>query len=182
LLRRVLAIVLLPVVGVVALIPVPKSVFYKNRRPTRAGRMINRAWTWLAAGGLTPYAWPGEPRGGTIALETKGRRSGATRSHVVTWVEYDGKRYLVSMLGERSDWVRNTRAAGGSAAIRHGRRQPIVLEEVPAEQRAPILQAYLKRTAMSTKEHLGLDPNAPIEDFQRIAPEHPVFRIIESAS
>jgi deazaflavin-dependent oxidoreductase (nitroreductase family) len=133
----------------------------------------------VAGAGWTPEAWPGEPRGGTIALETKGRRSGVPREHVVTWVEVDGSRYVVSMLGERADWVRNARANSGDAWIRHGGRKPVQLQEVPVDQRAPVLRVYLKRTAMSTANHLGLKPNAPIEDFQRIAPDHPVFRIID---
>ena len=177
--RRVLGILLL---AIIALVFAPKSVYYKDRRPTRAGRMINRAWTWAAGAGLTPGSWPGEPRGGTIALETKGRRSGEMRSHVVTWVQVDGERYLVSMLGERSDWVRNARAANGDAAIRHGGRQPVRLVEVPVEQRAPIIKAYLKRTRISTQEHLGgIEVDAPHEEFQRIAAAHPVFRIVEAA-
>jgi deazaflavin-dependent oxidoreductase (nitroreductase family) len=175
--RRVLGIFVL---GIIAIIFAPKSVFYKDRRPTRAGRMIGRAWTWVAGAGLTPNSWPGEPRGGTIALETTGRRSGETRSQVVTWVQVDGERYLVSMLGERSDWVRNARAAGGKAAIRHGGRQAVRLVEVPVDQRAPIIKAYLKRTRISTQEHLGgIAVDAPLEEFQRIAPNHPVFRIAE---
>ena len=179
--RRLLGLLVMPVVGVVALLPIPKSIFYRNRRPTRAGRIGNRAWTWMAGAGLTPNSWPGEPRGGTIALETKGRRSGAVREHVVTWVDVDGARYLVSMLGERSDWVRNARAAGGEAWIRHGGRKPVRLEEVPVEQCAPILKAYLKRTRISTQEHLGgIAVDAPLEEFARIAPRHPVFRIVEA--
>jgi deazaflavin-dependent oxidoreductase (nitroreductase family) len=177
--RRVLGILVL---GIIALIFAPKSVFYKNRRPTRAGRMINRAWTWMASAGLTPKSWPGEPRGGTIALETRGRRSGQARSHVVTWVQVDGERYLVSMLGEGSDWVRNARAANGEAAIRRGARHPVRLVEVPVEQRAPIIKTYLKRTRISTQEHLGgIAVDAPLEEFQRIAARHPVFRIVEAA-
>jgi deazaflavin-dependent oxidoreductase (nitroreductase family) len=180
--RRLLGILVMPLVAIVALIPVPKSVFYKNRRPTRAGRMINRAWTWMAGAGLTPNSWPGQPRGGTIALETTGRRSGRARANVVTWVEHDGERYLVSMLGEAVDWVRNARAANGEAAIRHGDRHPVRLVEVPVDQRAPIIQAYLKRTRISTQEHLGgIAVDAPLEEFQRIAPRHPVFRIVETS-
>jgi deazaflavin-dependent oxidoreductase (nitroreductase family) len=176
-----LGVLAFPVVAFVALILAPKSVFYQKRRPTRAGRTINRAWTWLAGAGLTPDSWPGEPRGGTIALETKGRRSGTWRSHVVTWVEHGGERYLVSMLGERSDWVRNARAAQGEAAIHHGARRAVRLVEVPIEERALILQAYLKRTPTATQEHLGgIDVDASPEEFARIAPNHPVFRIVDA--
>ncbi len=158
---------------------IPSHWFYRNGRPTRAGRIVNRCWSAVASLGITPAVWPGTPRIGTVTIETRGRRSGKTRGQVVTWVEQDGNRHLVSMLGERSDWVRNARAAGGEATIRHRRRQPVRLEEVPAAQRAPILKAYLKRTAMSTRHHLGIDPDAPLEEFQRIAPQHPVFRIVE---
>jgi hypothetical protein len=84
------------------------------------------------------------------------------------------------MLGERSDWVRNARAAGGEAWIRHGGRKAVHLEDVRVEQRAPLLRAYLKRTAISTAYHLGVEPDAPIEEFERIAPNHPVFRIVPS--
>src|SRR3990172_9023798 len=99
-LRRLLGILVMPVVALVALIPAPKSWFYRNRRPTRLGHIVNRAWSWMAGAGFTPASWPGEPRIGTIALETKGRRSGAIRAQVVTWVEQNGERYLVSMLGD----------------------------------------------------------------------------------
>jgi len=178
-LRRLLALPLVPVVALTALIPAPKSWFYQSRRPTRLGRAVNRTWCWMAGAGLTPPSWPGKPRIGTIAVETRGRRSGRARSQVVTWVEHEGARYLVSMLGEVSDWVRNARAAAGEAAIRHGSRRPVRLEEVPPDRRAPILQAYLKRTAISTAYHLGLKPDAPVEEFQHVAGRHPVFRIVE---
>jgi hypothetical protein len=42
------------------------------------------------------------------------------------------------MLGERSPWVRNIRAAGGAAAIKHGQRHDVHLVEVPADARAPL--------------------------------------------
>ncbi len=179
--RRLLLILLAIALLLAAFWFAPKRWFYRDRRPTRAGKALNGFWSWAAGRGLTPETWPGEPVGGTISLEVRGRRSGRPRTNVVTWVEQDGARYLVSMLGDHVDWVRNARAAGGEAVIRHGRRRPVRLEEVPVELRAPVLQAYLKRTAMATREHLGLDPDAPLEEFARIAPRHPVFRIVEDA-
>jgi len=127
--------------------------------------------------GLTPSPWPGKPRAGTVTLELPGRVSGRTRSGVVTWVELDGRRYLVSMLGGRADWVRNARAAR-SGTIRHRRRERVQLIEVPVEQRPPILKAYLQRTAIATRYHLGVDPNDPPGAFERIAEAHPVFQIV----
>ena len=138
------------------------------RRPTALTQMMNRVMSWLASLGLTPSD--------TVTLEVKGRRSGQVHSNVVTWVEQDGERYLVSPRGE-SEWVRNVRAAGGEAFVRHRGRRKVRLEEVLVDQRAPIVQAYLKKTAMATRQHFGVDPKAGLEEFEGIAARHPVFRI-----
>jgi len=78
-------------------------------------------------------------------LEVTGRKSGRTISLPVVMAVVDGQRYLVSMLGEDVNWVQNVRAAGGRAVLRSGGREEVQLEEVPADQRAPILRAYLQR-------------------------------------
>ena len=139
------------------------------RKPTKLTQGFNTFVSWLASLGVTPSD--------TVTLEIRGRRSGRVRSNAVTWVEYEGERYLVSPRGE-SEWVRNVRASSGEAVIRRRRRRNVRLEEVPAEQRTPILEAYLRKTASATRQHFGLDPKAGIEEFQRIAARHPVFRIV----
>ena len=139
------------------------------RRPMKLTQMFNRFVSWLASLGVTPSDM--------VTLEMRGRRSGRVRSNAVTWVEHEGERYLVSPRGE-SEWVRNVRASGGDAVIRHRGRRDVRLDEVPAERRAPILEAYLRKTASATRQHFGLDPKAGIEEFQRIAARHPVFRIV----
>ncbi len=151
--------------------------FYRGGRPTAAGRRLNRSWSWVTSTGVLPERWPGQPAG-PVTIETIGRASGLPCSNMVTWIEYDGERYLVSMLGERSDWVRNARAASGEAVIRRGRRESVHLIEVPVVERAPIIRAWYKVTSSSTLPHLGLDPNSDIAEFDRIAPAHPVFRIV----
>ena len=145
-----------------------QDTFY--HRPNKLTQWMNRAFSWLASLGLTPSDM--------VTVEAKGRRSGNVRANAVTTVALDGQRYLVSVRGE-SEWVRNVRAAGGEAAIRRRARRRVRLEEVPVEQRAPILKAYLKKTAIVTRQHFGIDPDAPLEDFGRIAEKHPAFRIIE---
>ncbi len=139
------------------------------RKPTKVTQTFNRFMSWLASLGLMPSD--------TVTLEVKGRRSGMVRSNVVTWVKQDGERYLVSPRGE-SEWVRNVRAADGEAVTRHRGRQRVRLEEVPDEERAPIIKAYLAKTAMATRAHFGVDPKAEIEEFEAIAGRHPVFRIV----
>jgi hypothetical protein len=48
-------------------------------------------------------------------VEVTGRRSGKTISFPAVIADYDGGRYLVSMLGQDTSWVRNVRASGGRA-------------------------------------------------------------------
>jgi deazaflavin-dependent oxidoreductase (nitroreductase family) len=129
---------------------------------------MNRAFSWFASLGVTPSRM--------ITLEVKGRRSGEVRSTVVNTVEYEGQRYLVSPRGE-TEWVRNVRAAGGEAVIRHGGRQTVRLEELPAEERAPVIKKYLGENALSTRQHFEVAPKAELAEFAAIAASHPVFRI-----
>ena len=140
------------------------------RRPMMLTRIMNRGMGWLASLGLTSSRM--------ITLEVKGRRSGQTHSTVMNMVEYEGARYVVSPRGE-AEWVRNVRAAGGEAVIRHRGRRSVRLEEVAAEQRAPILRKYLGENAMSTKRHFGVDPKADVAEFAAVAGRHPAFRVIE---
>ena len=88
----------------------------------------------------------------------------------------DGERYLVSMLGDDVEWVRNVRAAGGKVTLRHGRREDVRLEDVPPERRAPLLQAYL-HCAPGARPHFPISKDAPLAEFERIAPRFPVFRV-----
>jgi len=119
-------------------------LLYRNWRPTRLGLWINRLMGWWSALGLPPSF--------QAVLEVKGRTSGRTRSNPVVIATVNGERYLVSMLGSESDWVKNVEAAHGDAVIRQGRRHRVHLVAVPPDQRAPILKEYvaLRRVVGST--------------------------------
>jgi deazaflavin-dependent oxidoreductase (nitroreductase family) len=146
----------------------PNRLFYVDHRPTRLGRLVNDLSGRLYALPLLPHA--------LSTLETAGSRTGRTHATPVVITSWRGERYLVSMLGEGAGWVRNVRAAQGRAVLRHGRRTEVTLEEVPAAERAPILQAYL-RAAPGARPHLAAQSSDPLAAFERIAPVHPVFRI-----
>jgi len=143
-------------------------LFYRDWRPTRLGKLVNGAWAWLSGLGLTPRL--------LLTLQVRGRRSGLLRTNVLAVAEHDGQRYLVSMLGDRSEWVRNVRAAGGEAFVKRGRSRPVKLTEVPAEERGPILKAYC-RVATSGRRHFPVHHDAPLSEFSAIAADYPVFRI-----
>src|SRR5262249_19231181 len=111
-----------------------------------------------------------------VTLEVTGRKSGRTISLPVAVTVVNGQRYLVSMLGENVQWVQNVRAAGGRAVLRSGGREEVQLEEVPTEQRAPILRADLRR-APGERLHVAVNKDAPIGEFEKVAGEFPVFRV-----
>jgi len=143
-------------------------LFYRDWRLTRLGKLVNGAFAWLSGLGLTPCV--------LLTLQVRGRRSGLLRTNVLAVAEHDGQRYLVSMLGDRSEWVRNVRAAGGEAFVKRGRSRPVKLTEVPAEERGPILKAYC-RVATSGRRHFPVPHDAPLSEFSAIAADYPVFRI-----
>jgi hypothetical protein len=81
------------------------------------------------------------------------------------------------MLGNDVAWVGNVRAAGGHAVLRHGRTERVRLEELAVEKRAPVLRAYLRR-APGARPHIPVDMDAPLEEFEAIADQIPVFRVL----
>ena len=109
-------------------------------------------------------------------LQVKDRHEGRLRSTVLVPAHYEGERYLVSMLGNGSEWVHNVRAAGGEAFIKRGRSHPITLAEIPPKDRAPILKAWCQ-VATSGRKHLPVACDAPLSAFEAIAADYPVFRI-----
>ena len=142
--------------------------FYRNWRPTFLGRLWSKAFAWLCGMGLTGKR--------LVTLRVRNRNSGRYASTVLVVVEYEGNRYIASMLGNESEWVRNVRAAGGKAFIKRRRAHSVKLTEIPSEQRAPILKAWCQ-VATSGRKHLPIAADAPISSFDVIAPDYPVFRI-----
>lgn len=111
-----------------------------------------------------------------VTLEVVGRKSGKTISFPLVMTVIDGERYLVAMLGEETNWVKNVRAAEGRAALRHGITEQVHVEEVGVEHRAPILKAYLQR-APGARPHMAISKDAPVAEFATIAAQYPVFRL-----
>ncbi len=147
---------------------------YRGRRPNWIARLVNGMGAAVASTGVTA-------RMGMVTLEVIGRKSGRMISLPVAVVAVDGQRYVVSMLGDDVQWVKNVRAAAGRAWLRSGSREQVVLEEVPAERRAPILRAYL-RCAPGARPHVPVDKDAPLAEFEGIALAYPVFCLTPAAT
>jgi hypothetical protein len=142
--------------------------FYRGWRPTRFGRAWNRLYAWVSGLGVLPRM--------LVTLQTSDRDSGHAASNILVAATYQGQRYLVSMLGDQSEWVKNVRAANGIASIKRGRSQPVHLTEIPPHERAAILKAWA-HVATSGRHHLPVAHDARVSDFESIASDYPVFRI-----
>src|SRR5215470_6892464 len=105
---------------------------YRGGRPSRFARLQNRLSAMLFAAGILPKR--------AATLEIRGRRSGRAIPFPVAIADFEGDRYLVSMLGKNTNWIRNLRAADGRAVLRYGRRENVYLEEVDSTVSAPILR------------------------------------------
>jgi deazaflavin-dependent oxidoreductase (nitroreductase family) len=145
-----------------------KQWLYRGKRPSWIAKVLNRMWANAASKNVMPN--------GLVALEVIGRKSGRVVSFPLVMVTLDGQRYLASMLGDNTQWVRNVRAASGKAVLRSGGNEDVQLEEVPANQRAPLLKAYL-HAAPGARPHVPVDMDAPLAEFEKIAAEFPVFRL-----
>ena len=136
-------------------------------RPGGLVKASNGFMSWLSSHGLGPKKM--------VRLEVKGRKSGEPRSVAVNEVTVSGQRYLVAPRGN-TEWSRNARV-NPDAVITRRKSEKVTLMELPTGERAPIIQQYLRENAWVTKREFGVDPKAPINEFEAIADKHPVFKI-----
>ena len=141
---------------------------YREGRPNKLAKILNRGWAIFHSLGIFPN-W-------LVTLEVVGRKSGKIVSFPLAMTVMNGERYLVSMLGEETNWVRNVRATSGQARLVHGISEQVRLEEVDIRQRAPILKTYLQ-LAPGARPHIPISKDAPISEFEKIVIKYPIFRM-----
>ena len=146
---------------------------YRGGRPGRVATVVNRCTAAVYALGVAPNYF--------VTLDVVGRRSGRVFSLPLVMAVVESERYLVSMLGEDVEWVRNARAAGGNVVLRHGIREEVRLEEIAADRRAPVLKAYLQR-APGARPHLPIHKDAPLSEFEKVSSRFPVFRVVRRSA
>lgn len=142
----------------------------KTYRLGRARRLVNAMMAPLARLGLAGRH--------TYILTVRGRRTGKSYSIPVILIE-DGARWLVAPYGDVG-WVRNARSAGEVQLTRAGRSERLEIEEVGAEEAAPILQRYLKRVPV-VRPFFDVSPGSPLAEFEFEAQHHPVFRLTDTS-
>ena len=144
----------------------------KTYRLTVGRRLVNRLVRGLLRAGFAPKA--------TYLLTARGRKSGKPRSTPVTLVEADGQRWLVAPYGEVG-WVRNARAAGQVTLTRGGRSKTVAIDELGADESAPVLKQYATQVPI-TQPYFAATPDSPTEAFAAEARNHPVFGIRDAAA
>ncbi|HUC27323.1 MAG TPA: nitroreductase/quinone reductase family protein [Streptosporangiaceae bacterium] len=146
---------------------------YADGCANATGRRLARIWAALFGLGLVPRRW--------VTLEVTGRSSGRTTRFPLGMARLAGQRYLVSMLGERCNWVQNVRAAHGQVRLRHGRAMRCELQEVPVSRRPPVLKRYLQQVP-GARPHFPVSQHASVSAFEAIAPDYPVFLVTPDRS
>ncbi len=145
-----------------------KRWLYRGNHPNWIAKALNRFWAWVHAVGVAPN-W-------LVTLDVVGRKSGKIISFPLVMTVLDDQRYLVSMLGQDVQWVKNVQSANGKAVLRHGKRELVQLTVIPSQDRPPILKAYLNH-APGAVPHVPVDKNAQLVEFEKIADQYPVFRV-----
>jgi deazaflavin-dependent oxidoreductase (nitroreductase family) len=115
---------------------------------------------------------------GSRILAVRGRTTGQVRTTPVNLLLHGGERYLVAPRGT-TQWVRNLRIAG-QGELRVGRRvEPFLAVELADADKPEILRAYVRRWRAEVGVFFGgVDATASDEELLRIAPDHPVFRLL----
>jgi deazaflavin-dependent oxidoreductase (nitroreductase family) len=141
---------------------------YTSGKGDARARRLSRLWSQVFATGVMPRRW--------VTLELPGHRTRDLRCFPLGMSDFDGRWYLVSMLGDCA-WVRNVRAAEGRVVLRRRRRRDCTLREVPVEERGPILRRYVEKVP-GARPHIPVAKGRPVECFQAVAAEYPVFLVI----
>lgn len=122
-----------------------------------ARRLVNAVMSPMTRAGLAGRQ--------TYLLTVRGRKTGRRYSTPVILIE-NSERWLVAPYGDVS-WVRNARAAGQVEISRAGRSQVMQIEEVAAEQAAPVLKRYLKSVSVAVRFSTSRPTRRPRSSFPR---------------
>ena len=140
---------------------------FRAGRPNRSARVLSGLLGIAFAAGIGPSQ--------AATIEVRGRKTGRKISFPVVVVPHEGDRYLVAMLGDKTNWVLNLRA-DNHAVLQRGTRENVSLVQDFSGNRAAILRRYLN-LAGGARPFFPIERRAPLGDFERIVDEYPVFRV-----
>lgn len=142
---------------------------YRGGRPSLPARISNRLSAIAFAAGIGPSH--------AATLEVRGHKTGRTISFPVVVADYEGARYVVAMLGQKTRWARNLRADGHALLLTRRKRENVTLVEDSSGDRAAVLKRYLE-LAPGARPFFPVDRRAPLSEFERIVNDYPVFRVV----
>lgn len=131
-------------------------------------RFVNRILVGLIRMGIMPAKM--------YVLTVRGRKTGKLYSMLVFPVIEGDRRYVVSPYGEVS-WVKNARVSGEVTLARGSKQETLKLQELPAQEAAPILKAYITANAV-IRQYFTVTLESPMEAFEAEASAHPVFELL----
>lgn len=131
-------------------------------------RIVNAIIKWLLKLGLEPDSY--------YLLTVTGRKSGKPRAVPIVIVEKESQQWLAAPYGV-VDWVKNARAAGYVTLTRGNLNQDFFIEELPPQEAAPVLKAYLWQFPI-TQPYFDARPDSHLDDFVLEAKSRPVFKIM----
>lgn len=117
-------------------------------------------------------------------LRVRGRRSGREYEVPVRIAIWNGKRYVVSLLGE-AEWVRNLRATPSAQLLVGTHAEQVVAYELQLDEKAAFLRWYCQRPEhrLSVRAGLRVDPeHLTPSAIDRVGRQHPIFRLDATAS
>lgn len=145
----------------------PMPAERKYQAPSSGEQLFNRVFGLLAGFGFAPSF--------IYLLEVRGRKSGKLYSTAVNLMELNGKHFLVSPRG-RTQWVRNAEAAG-EVILKRGARRKYRLRALADSEKPEVLKTYLNRYKSAVGKFFPVKPEAPVEEFAKIAGEYPAFEL-----
>jgi hypothetical protein len=142
----------------------PKKASYLPR----GQRVMNVIFATMVRLGVIPRAH---------LMSVPGRKSGKIQTIPMFVLRHEGQRWLVAGFAG-SDWVKNLRATGWCELFHDRMKERVQVVEVEdLEIRTVVLREFVRKAPGANRGYT-ISPDAPLEEYTAIAPEHPVFRVV----
>jgi deazaflavin-dependent oxidoreductase (nitroreductase family) len=139
------------------------------RPPTAVERIFNRGFGFLVGLGLGFSH--------NYLLQVRGRKSGKIYSTPINLLELNGKQFLVAPRG-RTQWVRNTEAAGEVTLKKGTARKRYGLRSLTDTEKPQILKTYLDSFKKEVQRYFPVPAGSPPEAFRELSQSYPAFELI----
>lgn len=135
----------------------------------RGQRLMNTIFGTMVRLGVIP---------GAHLMSVPGRKSGKIQTIPLFVLRYEDQRWLVAGVA-KSDWVKNVRVSGWCELFHDRIKERVEVVEIEdMETRAVVIREFVRKAPGASRGYT-ISPDAPLEEYKAIAPEHPVFRVVQ---